>query len=150
MVAVIGASVCDEETRALAFEVGAALARAGFVVVTGGLGGVMAAASAGAQSCGGLVIGILPGADPAAANPHVSVAMATGMGDARNAIIANTADGFIALPGSFGTLSEIAYARKRNKPVVSLGSWSVDPAIAVAAGAKEAVDLLVGMLGVGG
>jgi uncharacterized protein (TIGR00725 family) len=126
MVAVIGASRPSEAERTLAFEVGERLAQAGLTVLTGGLGGVMEAASAGAARAQGLVVGILPGAEAAAANAHVAVVIATGLGDARNAVIANTADGFVAIGGGLGTLSEIAFALKRGKPVVGLETWKLD------------------------
>jgi hypothetical protein len=129
IVAVIGASECDAALAAVARRVGAALARAGFTVVTGGLGGVMEAASEGARSAGGLVVGVLPGHDPRDANPFVDVAIATGIGDARNAILANTAAAFVAVGGAYGTLSEIAFALKRRKPVAGLGTWKVDPRV---------------------
>ena len=141
VIAVIGAGSCDAETGARAYAVGRGLADAGCVVVTGGLGGVMEAASRGAREAGGLVVGIVPGGDSSSANEAVEVAIATGIGDARNAIIANTAEAFIAVAGEHGTLSEIAFALKRGKRVVSLGSWEVDPAILRAADPAEAVQL---------
>lgn len=143
IIAVIGAGDCDAATARQAREVGRLLAESGCTVLSGGLGGVMAAASEGAANAGGTVVGILPGADPTAGNPHLSVAIATGMGDARNAIIANTAAGFLALAGAYGTLSEIAFALKRNKPVVSLGSWNIDPRVIRAETPEAAVRLLL-------
>ena len=107
----------------------------------------MEAASEGARGAGGLVLGILPGPSPGDANPHVEVAVATGMGDARNALIANTADGFVAIAGSWGTLSEIAFALKRGKPVVSLGSFERDLPVPPAATPEEAVRRLLELLG---
>lgn len=148
VVAVIGPGECDAELARRGAEVGRLLAERGFVVVTGGLGGVMAAASRGARAAGGRVLGILPGPDPAAAGPDVELAVATGMGDARNAVIANTAQGFVAVGGAEGTLSEIAFALKRGKPVVSLGSWEIDPRIRAARSPAEAVELLCAALGV--
>ena len=138
-IGVIGAGECDERTAECAHAVGRLLAEAGCAVVTGGLGGVMEAASRGAREAGGTTLGILPTASPHDANDHVSLAVATGMGDARNAIIANTAAGFIAVGGSYGTLSEIAFALKRGKPVACLGSWEVDPALVVVATPEAAV-----------
>ncbi len=142
-IAVIGAGQCDGETASRARTAGRLLAEAGCIVVNGGLGGVMEAAAEGAAGAGGTVIGILPTADPRDANPHVTVAIATGMGDARNAIIANTAAGFLAIGGSHGTLSEIAFALKRGKPVVSLGSWDIDPEVRHASTPEKAVQLLL-------
>ena len=137
---VIGAGTCDEATAERAYRVGQLLAEAGCVVVNGGRGGVMEAASRGAAEAGGTVLGILPDADPATANDWVTLPVATGMGDARNAIITNTAEAFVAVAGSHGTLSEIAYALKRGKRVVCLGSWNVDPALIVAETPEEAVE----------
>jgi uncharacterized protein (TIGR00725 family) len=146
VIAVIGAGACDEGTFQLARQVGELLAGAGCIVVNGGLSGVMDAASQGAREAGGLVVGILPTADPADANSFVSVAVATGMGDARNAVLANTADGFVAVAGALGTLTEIAFALKRQKPVVSLGSWKVLPEVHQAATPAEAVDWILAAL----
>ena len=103
----------------------------------------MEAASRGAAEAGGQVIGILPGPTPEDANRYVGVAIATGIGDARNAVLANTAEGFIAVSGSYGTLSEIAFALKRTKPVVALGSWDVDPQVVSASNPEEAVRRLL-------
>ncbi len=144
IIAVIGQGDCDAATFEVAREVGALLAKRGCVVVTGGLGGVMEAASQGAAEAGGVVVGVLPGALPEERNAHVAIAIATGMGDARNAILANTAEAFIAVGGSYGTLSEIAFACKRKKPVISLGSWAVDPSIAHARTPEDAVRLALG------
>lgn len=139
IIAVIGAGSCTPELEAKAEEVGRRLAEAGCTVVTGGLQGVMAAASRGARQAGGQVLGILPGPDPKAANPWVDIAVATGMGDARNAILCNTAEAFVAVGGSFGTLSEFAFALKRGKRVVSLDSFCPDDQVIVAGTAEEAV-----------
>jgi uncharacterized protein (TIGR00725 family) len=110
----------------VAEEVGRLLAQAGAVVVTGGLGGVMEAASKGAREAGGTTLGLLPGADRREANAWLSVAVPTGMGEMRNALVVRSADGVVAVGGEWGTLSEIAFARKTGKPVVGLGSWDLD------------------------
>ena len=146
-IAVIGAAECDAAAAQAAFEVGRLLARAGCIVVTGGRTGVMEAASAGAAGEGGTVIGILPGESADEANPFVDVPIVTGLGEARNVIIARTADGLIALTGEYGTLSEIAFALKFNKPVVSLDSWDIDPRIRQAHTPQEAVALMLNALG---
>ena len=86
----------------------------------------MEAASKGAREAGGTTLGILPGADRRGGNAWLSVALPTGMGEARNALIVRAADGVIAIGGEWGTLSEIAFARKTGKPVVGLGSWDLD------------------------
>ncbi len=141
IIAVIGAGACDAATADRARAVGRLLAQRDCAVLTGGLGGVMEAASRGAMEAGGLVVGLLPGSDPSEANPHVAVAIATGMGEARNVILANTAEAFVAIAGGYGTLSEIAFALRRGKRVVSLGSWEIDPAVLPAHTAEEAVEL---------
>ena len=137
-VAVCGTSEADASQRRLALEVGRLLAQAGAVVLCGGLGGVMEAVSQGASDQGGTVIRILPGRDRAAANPHLTVAIATGLGEARNSVLTAAADCVIAIGGGWGTLSEIGLARKMGRPVVGLGSWDLaglevagDPAEAV-------------------
>lgn len=124
-VAVCGPGEASEEERGLAEEVGRRLAEAGAMVVCGGLGGVMDAAASGATAAGGTAIGILPGDTRAAASVHLTVALPTGMGEARNALIARAADAVIAIGGGFGTLSEIALARKVGKPVIGIGTWEV-------------------------
>ncbi len=106
-------------------ELGRLLAEAGVVVVSGGLGGVMEAACRGARSVGGLTLGILPGRDRREANPHVEVAVPTGMGEARNALVVRAADAVVAVGGAYGTLSEIALALKTGKPVVGLHTWEL-------------------------
>lgn len=126
-VAVVGPGVeGDPQLLAAAEHVGAGLARAGYAVVTGGLDGVMAAASRGASNAGGLVIGILPGDRTDAANEWVDVAVPTGMGEGRNIVVVRSAAAVVAVGGSWGTLSEIALARRRGIPVVSLHGWRVD------------------------
>lgn len=125
IIAVCGAGRCDEALAALAEAVGRGVAMAGAVLVCGGLGGVMAAACRGARAAGGLTVGILPGADTRAANPDVLVPIATGMGEARNVIVVHTADVVIAVGGEYGTLSEIALARKAGRAVIGLHTWSL-------------------------
>lgn len=119
-----GSASADEQEAAVA--VGGAAARAGAVVVCGGLGGVMEAACRGAKEHGGATLGILPGLDREAANPYVDVAVATGLGEARNALVVRAADSLVAVGGAYGTLSEIALALKAGKRVVGLGSWQID------------------------
>jgi len=116
---------CDDAVKAAAEEIGRLLARAGAVVVNGGLGGAMEAASRGAASEGGVVLGILPGLSRAEGNPHLTVAVATGMGEMRNVLNVRTADALIAVAGEFGTLSEIAFALKTGVPVIGLRTWEL-------------------------
>jgi hypothetical protein len=121
IVAVVGGHRCTAEEARAAEEVGRLLAERGAIVVCGGLGGVMEAACRGAKSvAGSLTVGILPGDDPRDANAFVDVPLATGMGEMRNAVIVRAARGVIAIGGGWGTLSEIALARRIGKPVIGL------------------------------
>lgn len=125
-VAVCGPGECTEREWDLAYETGRLLAARGAVVVCGGLGGVMAAAAAGARAGGGITVGVLPAADRAAAGPDLTVAVPTGLGQARNNLVVNAADAVIAVGGSWGTLSEIALAMRAGRvPVVQLAGWRV-------------------------
>jgi uncharacterized protein (TIGR00725 family) len=124
-VAVCGASEATPSQLVAAREVGRLLARKGAVVINGGFGGVMGAASEGAASAGGTVIGILPDTDRGGANPHLTLALATGLGQARNTVIVTAADSVIAIGAGWGTLSEIAIARRLDRPVFALDSWDV-------------------------
>jgi uncharacterized protein (TIGR00725 family) len=144
-VAVVGASECDGWTATVAEEVGREIAKAGAVLVCGGLGGVMEAACRGARVEGGLTVGLLPTETRDRANPDVQVPIATGLGEARNVLIARTSDAVIAIGGEFGTLSEIALALKMGKPVIGIDTWELlkdgqrSAAIVRAATAEEAV-----------
>ncbi|MEU6096834.1 TIGR00725 family protein [Streptomyces sp. NPDC047079] len=121
-VAVCGPARCGEREWGLAHELGRLLADRGAVVVCGGHGGVMAAVAAGARSRDGLVVGVLPGADRSGAGPDLSVAVATGLGQARNSVIVHSGDAVVVVGGSWGTLSELALAMRRGGvPVVQLG-----------------------------
>lgn len=120
---VIGEGTCSRATAARAERMGRAIAEAGAVLVCGGLGGVMEAASRGAARAGGTVVGLLPGFDARDANRWVTVPIVTGMDQARNVILVRSSDVVIAIGGRYGTLSEIALALKLGKPVVGLGTW---------------------------
>lgn len=147
LLAVIGSGDCDESTAALARAVGAEAGRRGAVLVCGGRGGVMEAACQGARSQGGVTVGILPGTDRRQANPYVDIPIATGLGEARNAVVVCSADVVIAVSGSYGTLSEIGLALKMGRPVVGLDTWELgcggqpNAAIVRAADPVQAVDL---------
>jgi hypothetical protein len=142
-VAVVGAGEAADDAVAAAEAVGAELARRGAVVVTGGLGGVMAAACRGAAGAGGTTLGILPGTDRRAANAWVTVAVATGLGELRNGLVIRAADAVIAVAGEYGTLSEIALALKAGKRVVGLGTWEI-PGVQAAADPVAAVRAALG------
>ena len=123
-VAVVGPSACTLVQADVAERLGRALAERGDVVLCGGGDGVMAAAARGATQAGGVVVGILPGNDRHAANPWVTIALATGLGELRNGLIVRAADAVVAVGGSWGTLSEVALATRTGVPVVSLDGWS--------------------------
>lgn len=120
IVSVIGGSTCTHEEAVVAAMVGRLLAEQGAVVVCGGLGGVMEAVAQGVKGAGGITVGILPGADSAAANPYIDVPLATRMGEMRNALIVQVAQALIAIGGGSGTLSEVALAQRIGKPIVGL------------------------------
>ncbi|HEX2069501.1 MAG TPA: TIGR00725 family protein [Actinomycetota bacterium] len=124
-VGVVGPDPAPEDVAAQAEEVGRLLAKAGAVVVCGGLGGVMEAASRGAATEGGTSIGLLPGTSRGGANPYLTFSIPTGMGEMRNVLIVRASDAVIALAGEFGTLSEIAFALKTGVPVVGLETWEL-------------------------
>ena len=144
-VSVIGAGDAGPDELADAEAVGRELARAGAIVVCGGRGGVMEAACRGAAAEGGVSVGLLPDADRTHANPFLTVAVPTGMGELRNGLVARAGDAVIAIGGEFGTLSEIGLALKVGRPVVGLGTWELArggrpvAAIEVAAGPEDAV-----------
>jgi hypothetical protein len=116
-IGVIGAGFCDKEIYGIAEEIGYWIGSRRHVLVCGGLGGVMEAAAKGAMRGGGTTIGILPGAQASEANPYINYPIITGMGHARNVIIARSSDLLVAVSGEFGTLSEIAISLKIGKPV---------------------------------
>jgi hypothetical protein len=145
-IAVIGGGQCSKEEARLAEEVGRELARRGAILVCGGLGGVMEAACRGASLEGGTTIGILPGDDIQAANPHVQIPIVTSLGYARNIAVVKSARAVIAIGGSYGTLSEISHALQSGIPVIGLNTWSLsrngqeDKSIIPAQSPTEAVD----------
>jgi len=147
VIAVIGENDPTPEIVALAEAVGEQIALASAVLVCGGLGGVMEAACRGAHRKGGVTIGILPGTRPADANPYVTYPIPTGLGHARNIIVARSAQAVIAIGGKYGTLSEIAFAKIEGTAVIGLQTWELrrdgfgDQAIQRAADPKEAVQL---------
>jgi len=124
-IAVIGGNQPSPQEAKLAEAVGRELARQGATLVCGGLGGVMEAACKGAQSEGGVTIGILPGESRQAANPYVQIPIVTGIGHARNLAVVKSAQAVIAIGGSYGTLSEIGHALRSGIPVIGLNTWSL-------------------------
>ena len=148
LVAVCGESDPQTSLADVAFELGRGIAQRDAVLICGGLTGVMEHAARGARAAGGLTIGLLPGDDPDEANEYVQMAIATGLGHARNAILACTADGVIALGGGLGTLSEIALALRNGRPTIGIQTWRFDrdrrtePELPIAANPKDALDWL--------
>jgi uncharacterized protein (TIGR00725 family) len=126
-VGVIGGRDCSPEEGRLAFELGQGIAREGWVLVCGGMSGVMEQACRGAQEAGGVTLGIPFGNSRAEANPYLSYSIVTGMGEARNALVVKSCDIVVAVAGAFGTLSEIALAGNAGIPVIGLRSWRIDP-----------------------
>ena len=124
-ISVIGASAADTtpEILQLAEEVGKQVAQAGCILVNGGLGGTMRYAAKGAYQAGGTTIGILQGTNRDDANEYIQYAIPTDLGHIRNSIVINAADAVIVLPGSWGTLSELAFAKIWEKPIVALKNW---------------------------
>ena len=145
-IAVIGGATAEGDALADAEAVGRDIAGAGAVLVCGGRSGVMEAASRGAREAGGEVIGILPSLSPGDANEYVSHRVATGVGHARNLAVVASGDAVIAIGGEWGTLSEIALARRLERPVIGLRTWPLrnragtDLGIAEADSAKDAVE----------
>lgn len=146
-VAVVGAGTASAEEWQTAETVGRLLAEDGAILVCGGLGGVMEAASKGAKSAGGQTVGLLPGSDRSTANEFVDIAIPTGLGEMRNGLVVRSADALIAVGGEFGTLSEIALALKAGKRVVGLRTWGLAKAggpvsaVVEASSPEEAVGL---------
>lgn len=130
-IAVIGGTAAGQKFLDMAFEVGRRIAQNDAVLVCGGLSGVMEAAARGAKEAGGLTVGILPGEKPDAANPFIDIPIATGLGYTRNALVVMNADVLIAINGSYGTLSEIAYGRVHERTVIGLGTWDIPGVIQV-------------------
>lgn len=146
LIGVIGSASPSPRGYALALEVGSLVARAGYTLICGGLGGVMEGASRGCRESGGTVIGLLPGAEAGSGNPYLTYALPTNLGHARNVLIAHAASGLIAVEGAYGTLSEIAVALKLGRPVVGLHTpWEV-PGLKRAEHPAQALDLLLSCL----
>ena len=136
-VAVVGpGESASADDLGAAREVGRLLAEAGAIVLTGGLGGVMAAATEGANAAGGITVALLPGTDRSVSS--ASVVIPTGLGELRNGLLVRAADAVIAVGGSWGTLSEVALAMRTNVHVVCLGGWDVRDAADASVGLRRA------------
>jgi uncharacterized protein (TIGR00725 family) len=131
IIGVIGGHSCNKEVEELAQNLGKKLAEVVDFLVCGGLGGVMSAVCKGFKEDGGITIGIIPSYDKDTANPYVDIVIPSGLGLARNVLVVKTSDVVIALPGEYGTLSEIAYCLQLGIPVISLKSWNIKGVIKV-------------------
>ena len=138
-IGVIGAGKCSKKLKDEAYAVGTAIARAGAILVCGGLKGVMEAAAKGAKDAGGTTVGIIPGNDRAEANPYIDIVIPTGVGEARNVIVVQSADAVISLHGKYGTISEMAFCLKLKKPLLSLVKWDILPEVITVPDPAEAV-----------
>ncbi len=141
-IAVIGAGITDSKIYQLAYEVGKLLGERGVILYTGGLGGVMEAASKGAFEAGAITVGILPSTKAHDANPYVKIPVATGMGQARNVILVTSVEAVVSIAGGFGTLSEIALALKLWKPVIGLNTWENIPDVQYVNTPQEVIERL--------
>jgi len=139
VVSVIGGHKCTDEVEQLAQKLGKKLAKVAEILVSGGLSGTMKAVCQGFKAGGGLTIGIIPSYSKKDANEFVDIPIPTGLGLARNVLVVQAGDIVVALPGEYGTLSEIAYCMQFGKPVISLGSWDMPGVIKVKT-VEEAVE----------
>jgi len=141
LISVIGPGKVESDFNAVAEQVGREIARRGYAVVCGGLGGVMESVCRGAKSEGGLTVGILPGDNKENSNKYLDIPIITGIGQGRNLAVALSGDVIIAIGGSFGTLSEISFALRSNKIVIGINTWDISPKIHTVSSATEAVEL---------
>lgn len=145
IIGVIGGHSCDEKTAKVAKQLGREIAKLGAILVCGGLGGIMEAVAKGAKENKGVTVGILPSEDKNDANPFIDIPIATGLGYTRNTIVTTASDIIVALPGKYGTLSEIGFALNAKKTVIGLASWDI-PGTIKAKGVKEAIKILSGLV----
>lgn len=143
IIGVIGAGDADTQECAIAEKVGALIAAKGYTLLCGGMGGIMEAASRGAKSENGTTIGILPGNSKNDCNQFIDYPVVTAMGHGRNVIVAGSSDAIIAIGGSYGTLSEIAFALRLNIPIIGINTWDVSPDIKNAETPEMAVRLAI-------
>ena len=145
-IGVIGGGTCSPEIYEIAREVGREIARNGFSLVCGGLGGVMEAACRGAREVEGITIGILPFTNKGDANPYCDIVIPTGIGHARNVLVVHASDALVAVDGETGTLSEIAIALKVGKPIVGIKTWDLEGRVPLAREGGEAIAMIMDML----
>lgn len=142
----IGSGSADGELYDLARQLGRGLAGLGVEVVCGGLGGVMEGVCRGAKEQGGMTLGILPGFEHQEANQWVEVSIATGLGHARNQMVALNGDVVVAVGGAYGTLTELGFAKIHGRPVIALSSWEIE-GVTTARTVDEALELVIQAFG---
>ncbi len=138
-IGVIGAGECSDKIYQLARNLGSEIGKKGWILVCGGLGGVMEAAARGCAEAGGMTLGILPGLDKASANLYIKIPLATGLGEGRNLLVVRASDVLVSVAGGYGTLSEIALALKVNKPVIGLETWENIQGVQYVSDPEEAI-----------
>lgn len=148
-VGIIGAGMCSGDIYGLARDMGSQIGSMGWTLVCGGLGGVMEGAAKGCAEAGGMTVGILPGPERVSANPYIKIALPTGLGEGRNLLVVRASDVLIAIGGGYGTLSEIAFALKMNKPVIGLKTWRNIKGIQYVADPDEAIRKIIELEGSG-
>lgn len=131
VISVVGGHDASEEVEQLAYQLGNIISKVGAILVCGGLGGVMESVSRGVKDSGGTTIGLLPGDKKSEANPYIDIVLPTSLGFARNVVVACSADIIVALPGSYGTNTEICYGLVYRRPVIDLGTWNIQGMISV-------------------
>ena len=141
-IGVIGAGECSDKIYQLARNLGSEIGKKGWILVCGGLGGVMEAAARGCAEAGGMTVGILPGLDKASANLYIKIPLATGLGEGRNLLVVRASDVLVSVAGGYGTLSEIGLALKVNKPVLGLETWENIQGVQYVSDPEEAIQLV--------
>ncbi len=144
-VGVIGAGECSDKTYQLARNLGSEIGKKGWILVCGGLGGVMEAAARGCTEAGGMTVGILPGLEKTSANTYIKIPVPTGLGEGRNLLVVRASDVLISVAGGYGTLSEIALALKINKPVIGLETWEDIQGVQYVSDHHEAIQKISGL-----
>jgi len=142
-IGVVGAGVCPQEIYDIASELGHLIAGNNWILICGGLGGVMEGAAKGCCKGGGVTVGILPGVEKSAANPFITLPIATGLGEGRNLLVVRASDVVVAIAGGYGTLSEIGLALKTDKPVVGLKTWPGIEGVDYVETPQQAIDMVV-------
>jgi uncharacterized protein (TIGR00725 family) len=145
-IGVIGAGACPEQVYGLGRVLGYGIGKKGWILICGGLGGVMEGAAKGCREANGTTVGILPGLEKGSANPYISIPVPTGLGEGRNLIVVRASDALISVAGGYGTLSEIALALKMKKPVIGLETWKGIRGVRYVSSPEEAIQLVTELL----